>query len=226
MTSGQPLSVVWWLISRASGIVALALISLSVVLGLAMAGKLLRRPRIKRAAAALHEHLALISLAAIGAHGLALLGDRWLRPGWRGITVPFALGYRPAFTGLGIIAGYLVVLLGPSFYLRRYVGARRWRSLHRAILIVWVLSAIHTLGAGTDMGHVWLRAIVLIPVAPIVYLLVVRVIGAERASRAAGHAPHRTQPAGQPEGRTHRQTLMQHDHRFPELEAASDRSAP
>jgi sulfoxide reductase heme-binding subunit YedZ len=226
LTTGQPLSVVWWLISRASGIVALALISLSVILGLAMAAKVLRRPQIKRAAAALHEHLALISLAAIATHGLTLLGDQWLRPGWRGITVPFALGYRPAFTGLGIIAGYLAVLLGPTFYLRRHVGARRWRSLHRAILIVWVLSVIHTLGAGTDSGHVWLRAIVLIPLAPIVYLLVVRVIGAERASRAAGHAPLRTLPVGHPEGRTHRQALTQHDHRLPEPGVASDRSPP
>ena len=130
----------WWLVSNASGIVALA------------------------------------ALAAIAVHGLALLGDPWLKPGWRGITVPFALSYRPAYTGLGIVAGYLGLLLGPTFYLRRRIGARRWRRLHRAIVIVWLLSFAHALGAGSDGAELWLRAIVLIPVAPIVYLLVVRFV--------------------------------------------------
>src|SRR5581483_11686966 len=121
----------WWLVSRASGIVALALVSLSVVIGLAMATKVIRRPGLKRACVRLHEHVALIALLAIAVHGLALLGDRWLRPGLRGIAVPFAISYRPQFTGLGIIAGYLALLLGPSFYVRRRIGARRWRQLHR-----------------------------------------------------------------------------------------------
>ena len=185
MTRSHPLRYVWFLISSASGIVALVLISASVMLGLAMAARVLRQPGRKRAAARLHEHLALAGLAAIAAHGLALLGDHWLRPGWRGIAIPFALSYRPAYTGIGIIAGYLAVLLGPTFYLRQRIGARRWRTLHRATVIVWVLSAVHALGAGTDGAKLWLRVIVLTPVAPIVYLLVLRLLGTERTPRSS-----------------------------------------
>jgi sulfoxide reductase heme-binding subunit YedZ len=174
MSHLQPLQDLWWLVSRASGIVALALISLSVLVGLAMAAKVLRRPSLKRYGARLHEHLALTALTAIAIHGLSLLGDHWLKPGWRGITIPFLLSYRPGFTGAGIIAGYLALLLGPSFHLRRRIGARRWRKLHRATVIVWLLSVIHALGAGSDGGNPWLRAVALAPLAPIVYLLVVR----------------------------------------------------
>jgi sulfoxide reductase heme-binding subunit YedZ len=184
VSRGAPQKVVWWLVSRASGILALTLISLTVLMGLAMATGVLRRPGLKRAVARLHEHVALVALAAIAVHGLALLGDRWLRPGPRGIAVPFALSYRPAFTGLGIVAGYLAVLLGPSFYLRRRIGARRWRVLHRAIASVWILAAIHTLGAGSDGRAVWLRAIVLVPGTVIVYLLVLRVMDRRRPARA------------------------------------------
>lgn len=126
MKRTEPLNVIWWLVSRASGIVALVLISATVLLGLAMAARAVRRPAIKRVSARLHEHLALAAIAAIGLHGAALLGDHWLKPGWRGITIPFALSYRPAFTGIGIIAGYLAVLPGPSFCLRRRLGTRRW----------------------------------------------------------------------------------------------------
>jgi sulfoxide reductase heme-binding subunit YedZ len=174
----------WWLVSDASGIVAIVLISLSVLLGLALAARVLGRPALKRAAMRLHEHIALIALVAIAVHGLALLGDRWLNPGWKGIAIPFALSYKPQFTGLGIIAGYLAILLGPSFYVRRRLGARRWRKLHRATVLVWVLSVVHTLGAGSDGSRLWLRVVVLAPVVPLAYLLVVRSLTPARLSRA------------------------------------------
>jgi methionine sulfoxide reductase heme-binding subunit len=196
VSSRQPLSVVWWLVSRASGTVALVLISLSVILGLTMAAKVLRQPASRRTAATLHEHMALVALVAIAVHGVSLLGDHWLHPGWRGIAVPFALSYRPGATGIGIIAGYLAVLLGPSFYARRRIGARRWRSLHRGIGVVWVMAAVHTLGAGTDGGRMWLRIIVLAPVAPIVYLLVVRVA-------LTGSLPRSSRPARSSEPQRH-----------------------
>jgi sulfoxide reductase heme-binding subunit YedZ len=183
MRRSQPLDYVWWLVSDASGIVALSLISFSVAMGLAMAARVLKRPQVRRACARMHEQIAIAAVAAIAAHGLALLGDHWLKPGWRGITIPFALAYRPGFTGIGIIAGYIAVLLGPSFYLRRRIGARRWRKLHRAIAVVWVLSAVHALGAGSDASKLWLRVVVLIPVAPIVYLFVVRTLGSENVAR-------------------------------------------
>ncbi len=172
----DPTQVIWWLVSKASGIVAIVLISLAVLMGLAMATRILRRPSLKRAAARLHEHVALAGLFAIGVHGLALLGDHWLKPGLRGIAVPFAMSYRPQFTGLGILAGYLALLVGPSFYLRRRIGARRWRTLHRASAVVWLLAVVHTLGAGSDGRTLWLRAVVVLPGIPIVYLLTLRAL--------------------------------------------------
>jgi hypothetical protein len=122
--------------------------------------------------------MALTALAAVCVHGLALLGDQWLKPGWRGIVVPFALSYRPAFTGAGIIAGYLAALTAPTFYLRRRIGVRRWRALHRATVLVWLLSVVHALGAGSDASKLWLRAVVLAPIAPVAYLLVLRIVAA------------------------------------------------
>jgi sulfoxide reductase heme-binding subunit YedZ len=220
MSRAAPLDYLWWLVSDASGIVALLLISLSVLIGLAMAGKTFKRPTVKRGAARLHEHVAIPALAAIAVHGLALLGDHWLRPGWRGVTIPFALSYKPGFTGIGIIAGYLAALLGPSFYVRRRIGARRWRKLHRAIVVVWVLSVIHALGAGSDAHKIWLRACVLAPVAPIVYMFVVRTLGAEgkRAHRARGRETT-SAPV-----REHR--LDRREHGFDQLEIASEMVRP
>ena len=193
MAPRDPTPYLWWLVSRASGIVALGLVTIAVLLGLTMSTKLLRLPRVGPTLMRLHQHVALVGFVAIALHGLALLGDPWLRPGLRGLTVPFAMSYRPLFTGLGVLAGYLAVLLGLSFYARRRIGVKRWRRLHRATVLVWVLGVVHTLGAGSDAATLWMRAFVLMPAVPIVYLTLLRSL--QGRARKASRRPRESRPA-------------------------------
>jgi sulfoxide reductase heme-binding subunit YedZ len=184
----------WWLASRASGLVALVLITISVGLGLTMAGKIMRAPGRARILTALHEQTALAGLVAIAVHGITLLGDGFLHPGIVGITVPGAIGYRPLWTGLGIGAGYLAAALGLSFYLRRRIGTRLWRRAHRATIVVYAMAVVHTLGAGTDAVSPWLRGWMALTVPPIVALFVVRLSTPWRKRRRARSAPARFRP--------------------------------
>ena len=167
---------IWWLASRASGLVALGLITASVALGLLMSGKLMRKPGRARTLVALHEQLALAGLLAIAVHGITLLGDAFLHPGLKGILIPGSIDYRPLWVGLGIGAGYLAAALGLSFYARRSIGPRLWRKAHRATIVVYVLSVLHTLGAGTDASTPWLRSAMVISGAPILFLLTLRML--------------------------------------------------
>jgi sulfoxide reductase heme-binding subunit YedZ len=186
MRTPDPLDYGWWLASRASGITAFLLVSCSVMLGLAMATKVLRGKVKPQVLVKLHEHLALAGLVAIAVHGITLLGDHWLNPGPAGLLVPLQMSYRPAFTGLGIVAAYLAAALGLSFYVRRRIGTKRWRSLHRLTLLVYVLGVVHTLGAGTDASTPWLQAILLVTGAPILFLGLLRWLpGAAKAPRPA-----------------------------------------
>jgi sulfoxide reductase heme-binding subunit YedZ len=171
----------WWLASRAAAIVAFVLITTAVILGLLMASKMAKKPGMKRTLVKVHEQVALAALVAIGAHGVLLLGDAWLRPGVTGITIPFTLEYRPVWTGLGILAGYLALLLGPSYYWRRKIGSRRWRQIHRATVVVFVLAVAHSLGSGTDGASTWFRVMVLGSAAIVFALVVLRY--ARRTSR-------------------------------------------
>jgi sulfoxide reductase heme-binding subunit YedZ len=192
----------WWLASRASGLVALVLVTISVGLGLAMAGKLMRRPGLSRKLMAVHEQTALAGLVAIAVHGISLLGDPWLHPGLSGIAVPFAMGFRPLATGLGITGGYLAALLGLSYYLRRRIGARLWRRAHRATVLVYLLGLVHAFTAGTDASTVWFRWWVLMTAPLIGGLFVYRVFSgtAKQVGAKAGraHEGARDRP-GQPE---------------------------
>ena len=188
MTGRDPMEYAWWLASRASGIVALSLISLSVILGLAMAGRVSRDPKLRRTMIAVHEQAALAALIAIAVHAITLLGDKFLAPGPVGILVPFQLDHAPFSTGLGIIGAYLAAALGLSFYFRRRIGTKRWRSLHRATILVYVLAVVHTLGAGSDAGTPWLRAQLVLTGAPVLFLFAMRVLPPAPKVSAGGSA--------------------------------------
>ena len=162
---------VFWLVSRAAGVSALVLASIAVTAGLAMGA---RGGLVKGRAAqlrTLHEALSLATLAAIVLHGLALLGDGWLRPSLVDIAVPFASGYRPFWTGLGIVGGYGLAALSLSYYARARIGVARWRVLHRFVAIFWLLGVVHTLGAGSDAGQLWFLALTAVVVVPPLVLL-------------------------------------------------------
>lgn len=175
----------WWLASRASGLVAFALITVSVGIGLAMAGKVMRRPGLSKKLMRIHEHTALAGLIAIGVHGVTLLGDPWLNPGVAGVAVPFAMGYETLFTGLGVIAGYLAAALGLSYYVRKRIGTRFWRKAHRATVVVYVLGLVHALGAGTDASAVWFRWWVILTAPVLGGLFVYRLLGRRKLQSAA-----------------------------------------
>jgi methionine sulfoxide reductase heme-binding subunit len=167
---------IFWITSRALGVVALVLVAVSVGLGLAMAMRSAKGPGAMARLKQMHEATALTALLAIAAHGLVLLGDSYLRPGLSGIAIPFVMSHRPFWTGLGIIGGWLAGLLGLTFYIRRWIGPKLWRQMHRWTLAVYGLAVVHTIGAGTDGGSVWLLVIVIATAAPVAVMAAVRLL--------------------------------------------------
>jgi sulfoxide reductase heme-binding subunit YedZ len=197
MTQDAPSNYVWWLAGRSAGVVALLLLTASVIVGLAMAARVLP-PRWRREGVHVHQHLSLLALGAIGAHGILLAADPWLKAGVTGITVPFALAYRPLWTGVGIIGGYLAAMFVLSFYVRRRIGGRLWRRLHRFTVIAYVLSLAHSLGAGTDASIPLVRYAMLASALPVVGLLALRVASQRRPARPAPRPASDSRPAPSP----------------------------
>lgn len=176
MNYPDPMEYGWWIASRSSGAVALVAISLSVLIGLMMANGLPRKPGMKAKLVKFHEAASLIGLTAIAVHALTLMGDQWLKPSFLELVVPLQMSYRPLMTGIGIIAAWIAAIVGLSFYARRYIGAKRWRSLHKLSAIVWLGAVVHAIGAGTDAGQIWMQAIMLLTGLPIIVLLAMRIL--------------------------------------------------
>lgn len=176
MTGPDPYEFGWWLASRAAGVVALLCITVSVGVGLAMAGRVSRRPGLARALMSIHQQTALVGLVAIAVHGITLLGDEFMQPSIGDIVIPFTSRHEPLWTGLGVTGGWLAAILGLSYWARHRIGAALWRRLHRATVLVYVLSVAHTLGAGTDASEPWMLALLVVTGAPILFLFILRVL--------------------------------------------------
>jgi sulfoxide reductase heme-binding subunit YedZ len=166
----------FWITSRAAGTAALLFSSVSVGVGVTMGGRLLKGkgPDLR----VFHEALSLATMVAIALHGLILLGDAYMHPSLADVTIPFASSYKAAWMAMGVIGGWMMVLLGVSYYARTRIGMQRWKKLHRFTLLAWVLGLAHSLGEGTDAGRLWFLASVGIVVLPALMLVALRVSGA------------------------------------------------
>ncbi len=143
-----------WTVSRAAGVAALLLSSAAVCAGLAQGAGWIRG-QANRDLRPLHEALSIGTLVAIAVHGLALLADSYIGFSVADIAVPFASGYQPLWTGLGVIAGWSLAVLGLTYYARGALGPKRWRLVHRATALFWIAAVVHSLAEGTDAGTAW-----------------------------------------------------------------------
>jgi methionine sulfoxide reductase heme-binding subunit len=190
----------FWITSRAAGFAALVLASLAVSLGLLMSTKLVKgRTTDLRAA---HDTLALATIVALVVHGVSLLGDSFLHPSIADISIPFVSSYKTIWTTLGIVGGWGLILLGLSYYARRYIGAVRWRKLHRFTALAWLLGLVHALGEGTDAGQLWFLAMLALVAIPALALLATRLARTDGGTPAGPPAPQPQMSKNRPSGPT------------------------
>ncbi len=150
-----------WDTARAAGITALVMSGLTVATGTLFAARWLTGGGRAAVLRAVHEGVALATLAAVAVHGVALLADPWMKASLTDLLVPFSSPYRPGAVALGQVAAYGFLALGPTYYLRRRLGLTGWKRAHRFIAIFWGLGVIHGLTAGTDASTTWFLASVL-----------------------------------------------------------------
>jgi hypothetical protein len=181
---------VTWDIARAGGLTAYALLTLAAIAGLALSLRL-QSPRWPRLINnELHNFLTLLAAIFTGMHVLAVWLDPFTHFGLNEVLIPFASHYRPVWVALGIVALYLGIAIGISTLLRPRIGYVLWRRLHVLTLVLWGFVTVHGLTAGSDASTWWARAIYLVSIAVVGYLLVMRFFGttdkpAEKPVRSA-----------------------------------------
>ena len=149
-------STALWYTTRATGIVALVLLTGTMVLGILTAGRVRTRSWPAFAQADLHKRVSLLAMVFLAFHVLTSVLDTYVNVGWAAIIVPFASPYRPVWTGLGTVAVDLMLAVAISSALRQRISARTWRGIHWMAYGSWPVAMAHSLGMGTDASHLWM----------------------------------------------------------------------
>lgn len=182
----------FWILARSSGLVAYALLGGAVLAGLVLKA----RPfgtRVKPAAVAdVHRFLTELGLGALSLHALALVLDRTVQIGIAALLLPGAAPYRPLWTGLGVLAAELLVVVYASFSLRKRIGPRTWRRLHWATYLIFALATLHGLATGSDSGSVWALSLYGAATGAVLAAAAWRTLVPAR--KGAPRVPHRDRP--------------------------------
>jgi predicted ferric reductase len=163
VTSSTPL----WYLTRATGVVALVLLTIGMALGLLIAVRFEGRQWPRFITIGLHRNLSLLALAFTVAHVLTTITDNFVPIDLQDAFVPFISPYRPLWLGLGAIAFDLLIALTVTSLLRARLGHRSWRLVHWTAYLCWPVAVLHGLGTGSDTRTRWVLVVTLLCVAAV-----------------------------------------------------------
>ena len=179
-----------WFVTRGSGVVALILLTCSMVLGvvLGLRARSSRWPRF--AFADIHRNLTLLALAFVGVHVATTIADGYAPISVVAAFVPFASSYRPVWLGLGAISLDLLVALVATSLLRHRISPRLWRIVHWLAYAAWPVALVHSFGTGSDARFGWLSGLGFASLAIVALAVLVRVgLGDGPSLHATGPRP-------------------------------------
>jgi cytochrome b561 len=147
----------FWYLSRAAGFTAYITMFTSVALGLLMTTKAAQRTRRQQLVFDMHRFLSVLAVAFSLFHVYVLLGDQYFSFNVWQLSVPFASPYRTAAVAAGVVSLYALLLVTGSFWVRKWIGYRTWRSLHFITFAMYAGVTLHAVTAGTDTTQPWAR---------------------------------------------------------------------
>ena len=148
-----------WYLNRATGVVLVAVLTLSAVLGAVSASGrgTARWPRF--ALQTLHRNVTMLACALLLAHAvtpvLDTLVNGYVQITWVDALVPFVSDYKPLALGLGTLSLDLLLVVVVSSVARHRFGHRAWFSLHLFSYASLALGIVHGFMVGTDARTVW-----------------------------------------------------------------------
>jgi len=175
-------SIDLWYTTRATGLVALVLLTATMLLGILTAGRAPSRlPAFARAD--IHRRVAVLTVVFLALHVLTSVLDTYVHISWLAIVVPFSARYHTFWLALGTVGVDLFLAVAVSSALRQHISARAWRLWHWLAYLSWPVAVAHTLGMGTDSGLPWVLGLVALCIAGVVAATAWRIVETSRSKR-------------------------------------------
>jgi hypothetical protein len=151
-----------WYTTRATGIVAFVLLTITVGLGILTTVRYASASWPRFAMSYLHRRISLVTMVFLGIHVTSTVLDSFAPIGWLSVFVPFTSPYRRLWLSFGTIALDLLLAVGISSLLRERIEARTWRAIHWLSYATWPVAVLHAFGTGTDPRLHWVLAVTVV----------------------------------------------------------------
>ena len=163
-----------WYLTRASGAVALVLLTISVVIGIAAIARM-RGPGVPRFVVdGVHRTASLLAVVFLVIHIITAVLDSFASVSLLDGVIPFAGSYRPLWLGLGAVAFDLLLAVVITSLVRARMGHSAWRGVHWLAYASWPVAVVHGFGTGSDVHQTWLQAINVACIAAVLLAIVAR----------------------------------------------------
>jgi DMSO/TMAO reductase YedYZ heme-binding membrane subunit len=139
-----------WMAARATGLVALILIALLVVLGIMLSHPEQTQWKLAKRIYPWHESLWVFVFAFLVVHVVSLVIDPYAGVGIGGALVPGMSQYRSAPVAIGVIALYAMLITAMTARYTRMLPTGWWLKLHRLSGLVLAMAWAHGVFAGSD----------------------------------------------------------------------------
>ncbi|MEY4173185.1 MAG: Vanillate O-demethylase oxidoreductase [Actinomycetota bacterium] len=140
-------------ISRVGGVLAWLLIATSMLWGVVLSTRLLRRTNLPIWLLGLHRTLAVAGVALSVVHVLGALGNHRIGIGVADVLVPGRSRWREGAVTWGVVAMYLLVAVIITSALMRNLPRRLWHLSHLLAYPLFISSTLHAYQAGTDRSN-------------------------------------------------------------------------
>ena len=175
---------VWWFVSRSSGIIAWALLTLSVCWGLFISTKAVAKASSPAWLLDLHRYLGGLAVIFTGVHLVGLVADTYVTFGWTETFVPMASSWKPGPVAFGIVGFYLLLAIELTSLAMKRLPRRLWRWVHRTSFVLYFVATYHAITAGTDSENQWFRVVALASINIVMFLTIVLILAARKAKLA------------------------------------------
>jgi methionine sulfoxide reductase heme-binding subunit len=177
--------LIQWYVIRASGVVALVLLTVTVVFGLANRTRISSDSWPRFVIDRLHRNASLLSVVFLSLHILTAVTDGWVSVNLVDAFIPFHGAYRQVWVGLGAVAVDLLVAVVVTSLVRVRLGVRAWRGVHWLAYLAWPVALAHGLGIGTDSGEPWMLIIAAVCIGSVLMALAFRLTAPMRLTGQA-----------------------------------------
>ena len=177
----------YWYLARGTGVVALVLLTASVVIGILGSVRFVAERWPRFAIDAVHRDVSLLVLVVLVIHIITSVLDGFAPITLLDGVIPFNSPYRPLWLGLGTLSFDLLVAIAITSLVRRRLGYRAWRAVHWLAYASWPVAVLHGLGTGSDVKQFWMLALTVVCIMAVLIAVWVRIAhaGSEHAGLRA-----------------------------------------